>query len=208
MKITYDDKGIHIKKLFKSREIPYSDIRSVVLSNGEYTFTTKAGEVIVGKYRIFDNRAPLYDAFKNYNIHFRDEDELKETDKVYSIEEVREKIAQTQTVIREYANKLLHDKFGSEYDIDMKMIDEGELVNVYFSLLKNGALVEDIPEAAKYDSDGVDPYSFDNYVLAFLVEWDGNGRYSVTEEVEKPEFWGQYLKQPLKQLFEYMKREG
>ena len=203
MNITYEDKGIRIKKLFKSREIPYSEIRSVSLSNGEYTFTTKGGEVIVGKYRVFGNQKPIYEAIKKYNIHFRSEDELKETDKVYSIEEVHEKTAQTQTVIREYANKLLHDKLGPEYDIDTKLIDEGELVNVYFSLLKNGVLVEDIPEAAKYDSDGVDPYSFDNYVLAFLVEWDGNGRYGVTEEVEKPEFWEQYLKQSLKQLFGY-----
>ncbi len=205
MKITYDDKGIHIKKLFKSREIPYSDIRSVVLSNEEYTFTTKAGEMVVGKCRLFSNTAPLYEAIKKYNIYFKDEGELNVMEMVYSIEEIHEKIAQTQTVIKEYADKIIHDKLGPEYDMDTEVIDEGEWINVYFRLLKNGELVKDLSEDAKYDSEGVDPYSFDNYLLAFLVEWDGNGKYGVTEEVKKSELWEKYLESSLKQLFEHYK---
>lgn len=58
------------------------------------------------------------------------------------------------------------------------------MLKVYSGLLKNGEPVKDIPEASKYDSSDIEPYSFDNYVLAFLVEWDGIGRYGVTEEVK------------------------
>lgn len=205
MKITYDDKGIHIKKLFKSQEIPYSDIRSVVFANGEYTFTTKAGEAVVGKRHLFSNTAPLYEAIKKYNLYFKDEEELKEEEKLYSIEEIHEKLAQTQIVIKEYADKRIHDKLGPEYDMDTAVIDEGEWINVYFRLLKNGELVTDLSEEAKYDSTGSDPYSFDNYVLAFLVEWDGTGKYGVTEEVKYSELWENYLKSSLKQLFEHYK---
>ncbi len=203
MNIRYDEKGIHIKKLFKSRVIPYSDIRSVVLSNGEYTFTTKEGELINSKYRLFGNRAALYAAFKEYNIHFKNEDDLKETENVYSMDEVNEKIAQTQTVIEEYAGNLIRGKFGPAYGIDVRTIDEGELINMYFRLLKNGELVKDIPEEAKYESDDTEPYSFDNFVLAFLLEWDGYGKYGVTREVENREACELYLAQSLNFFFEH-----
>ena len=201
MNITYDEKGVHIKKLFKSKKIPYTDIRSVVMANEECTLTTKDGETIVSK----NGHTLLYKAIKKYNIYFKNEDELKEVDNVYSLEEMNEKIAQAQTFIKEYADKLIHDKLGLEYSMDTKIIDEGEWVSVYFPLLKNGEVVKDISENAKYESADIEPYSIDNYTLAYLLEWDGSGKYGVTEEVEKNELWETCLDSTLKCLFEHYK---
>lgn len=206
MNIKYDDKGIHIKKMFQSREIPYSNIRSVVLSDMKYTFTTNDGEVINSKSRFFSNDAALYDAIRKYNIYFKNEDELKGTNNLYSINEVNEKIAQTQTVTEEYAGKLICTKLGPEYGIDVRIIDEGEWINMYLRLVKNGELVMDIPAEAKYTSADSEPYSFDNYALAFIVEWDGYGRYGVTAEVETREACEKYLEESLNYFFENYKR--
>lgn len=176
------------------------------MSNGEYQFTTNEGEVINSKDRIFSNHTALYDAFRKYNIYFKDEDGLKETKYVYSINEVNEKIAQTQTVIEEYAGNLIRDKFGPEYDIDVRTIDEGKWINMYFRLLRNGELVKDIPEDAKFDSADIEPYSFDNCVLAFLLEWNDYGKYGVTKEVEQRELCEKYLAQSLNYLFGHYKK--
>lgn len=205
MGITYDETGLHIKKLFTSREIPYSDIKSVVLADSEYTFTTNDGEVIKFKSRLFDNHEILWDASRKYNIHFKDEDSLKDADDVYIIEEVNEKIAQTQAVVEEYAGNLIRDKFGPEYGIDTKVIDEGEWINMYLMLLKNGELVKDIPRKAKYEDADIEPDSFDNFVLAFLLEWDDCGRYGVTREVENRESCEKYLTLSLNHFFEHYK---
>ena len=206
MNITYDEKGVLIKKLFKSREIPYTDIRSVVMANEECMLTTKDGETIVSKNGFFPGHTLLYKAIKKYNIYFKNEDELKEVDNVYSLEEMNEKIAQTQTFIKEYADKLIHDKLGLEYGMDTKVIDEGEWVSVSLLLLKNGEVIKDISENAKYESADIEPYSIDNYILAYLLEWDGSGKYGVTEEVEKNELWETCLDSTLKCLFEHYKR--
>lgn len=205
MSISYDDKGIHIKKLFKSREIPYSDIRSMILSEQGYIFTTKVGEVINAKQSLFNDHTALFGAIKKYNILFKNEEELEEIEDVYSIDEINKMIKETKSITEEYAGNFIRDKFGTEYDIDLRIIDEDEYINMYLRLVKNGDLVKDIPEESKYESADTDPYSFDNFVLAFLVEWDGCGRYGVTEEMKTRESCEKYLEQMLKSFSENYK---
>lgn len=203
MKITYDDKGLHIKKVFRSREISYSDVKSVIVSNEEYTFTTKTGEVLKNTRQFGSNYAPLYEAIKKYNIYFKSENDLNTLEKVYSGEEVNEKIVQTQSFIKKYADKFIREKLGPEYGFDSVNIDDVEWIEMYFRLLKNGEVVQDIPEAAKYEPDDKGLYAFDVFTLAFLVEWDGYGRYGVVEEVESREECEAYIVQPLKHLLQY-----
>ena len=74
MSIEYDKNGIKIKKLFKSREISYNEIRSVIKTESGYTITTKEGEVINDKERIFCDYTELYCSYKKYNIYFKDEE--------------------------------------------------------------------------------------------------------------------------------------
>lgn len=206
MSVTYDDKGIYIKKLFKSRELLYSDIRSVVLSEHGYVFITKGGEVINAKQSFLSDHTALFSAIRKYNILFKNEEELKETEDVYSIDEVNKMIEETKNITEQYGGNLIRDKFGPEYDIDLRIIDEDEYINMYLRLTKNGDLVKDIPEESKYESSDIEPYSFDNFVLAFLVEWDGTGKYGVTEEMKKREACEKYLEQMFKCFFEDYKR--
>jgi len=124
---------------------------------------------------------------------------------VYSIDEVNKMIEETKNITEEYAGNLIRDKFGPEYDIDLRIIDEAEYINMYLRLVKNGDLVKDIPEESKYESADTDPYSFDNFVLAFLVEWDGCGRYGVTEEMKTRGSCEKYLEQMLKSFSEIYK---
>ena len=94
MSITYNENSIIIKKLLKSKEIAYSDIRSVVLSGNESIITTKLGEIIKYKDSLICDQKNLYRAIKKLNIYFRNEDELSEVDNLYSIDEISKKISE------------------------------------------------------------------------------------------------------------------
>ncbi|MBQ8198499.1 MAG: hypothetical protein IJZ76_03630 [Lachnospiraceae bacterium] len=48
----------------------------------------------------------------------------------------------------------------------------------------------------------MEPYAFDSFVMAYLVEWDGCGKYGLTQEMENREKCEEYLEGPLKCLFE------
>ena len=203
MKVTYGKNGIRISKLFKSKEVSYSDIKSVILSGKKYTLTTRAGEIIKSKCDFLCEREPLYAAIKKYNIYFRDEDELREQEKVYSGDELNQKIARAQAVIKDIGGNLIRKEMGDEYDIDSVVKDEGAEINVYFRLLKNGKLVKNIPEEAKFDSTDIEPYAFDNFVFALLVQWDGYGKYAVMDDGEVYE---EDLTMSLEYLFEHYKK--
>ena len=182
MRISYDDKGIKISKLFKTQEISYSDIKSVVLLNDEYIVTTKIGEVVKYKEGLFCNHNPLYKAFKEFNICFRNDDESDE--EVYSIDEINEKVKENQAYAKEFAGNLIKQELGAEYDIETKISDEGEYITMYFYLTKNGEIVKDIPKDVMAGGSDGGPYAFDEYVVAYLLEWNGYGGYGITKEVK------------------------
>lgn len=200
MKILYDENGLLVKSLFKTRRIPYSELRSVVLSDS-YTFTTTSGEVLTAQKHFLTDHAVLYNAIKKYNIIFKDEEQLNENQNVYSISEVNDKIAQMQINVEEYAGNKIKDKYGEEYDVDCKLIDEGEYISMFLRLTRNGELVG-MPEDINILYMDIEPYAFDDIVVAFLVEWDGNGRYGVTCEVENREVCEKYLDYALNILFD------
>lgn len=206
MKIIYDKNGVYIKKLFNSFMISYKEIRSVVLSNEEYIITTNNGEIFKEKIHIFSNYSALYEAIKKYNIYFRDEEELEANKNVYSIAEVDEKMAQMLPDLKEYACNSIHEKMGAEYDIDLLVIDENQYVDMHIRLLKNGELVKDYPEMLKCETTDSEPYSYDSMVVAFLLEWDGNGRYGVTNEMNNKELCEEYLEESLNHLVKYYKK--
>lgn len=201
MSILFDENGITIKKFFSKRVIQYNELRSIVLSDSEYTFTTKAGEIITLKQRLLMGDNSFYEGIKKYNIIFKDEDQLKQGGNVYPSNEINEKIAQMQTVIEEYAGKQIREKYGNEYGIDCNTMEEGELLTVNLRLTKSGELVR-MPEVVNKYLEDIDVYTFDNLVVAFLVEWDGNGRYGVTNELVMQEACEKYVDSALELLFE------
>lgn len=199
MKILYDENGLLVKSLFKTRRITYSELRSVVLSNSEFTFITKTDEVLNSKKHFYTDYAVLYNAIKKYNINFKDEEEFNGLKNVYSISEVYDKTAQMQIIVEEYAGNKIRNKYGAEYGIDCKITDEGEYINMLLRLNRNGELVKMPKEINLAD---IEPYAFDDIVVAFLVEWDENGRYGITSEVENREACEEYLDDALNSLFD------
>lgn len=197
MSITYNENSIIIKKLLKSKEIAYSDIRSVVLSSNESIITTKLGEIIKYKDGLICDRKNLYRAIKKLNIYFRNEDELSEVDNLYSIDEISKKISENQEYVKEYAGNLIRQELGPEYDINLYSIDVDDYIEMCFDFTKNGEIIKDNPGETQYSVSTDPSESFDGYVVAFLLEWDGNGKYGITEELKYRESCEKYINQSI-----------
>lgn len=197
MSITYNENSIIIKKLLKSKEIAYSDIRSVVLSSNESIITTKLGEIIKYKDGLICDRKNLYRAIKKLNIYFRNEDELSEVDNLYSIDEISKKISENQAYVKEYAGNLIRQELGPEYDINLYSIDVDDYIEMCFDFTKNGEIIKDNPGETQYSVSTDPSESFDGYVVAFLLEWDGNGKYGITEELKYRESCEKYINQSI-----------
>lgn len=205
MSILFDENGITIKKLFSKRVVQYSELRSVILSDSKYIFTTKENEVITLKQNLLIPQNSFYDGIKKYNIIFTDKDQLSQGGNVYTSNEINEKIAQMKAWIEEYAGGKIKAKYGAEYDLDCNTIEEGELLTVNLRLTKNGELVK-MPEEINKFLEDIDVYAFDNIVVAFLVEWDGNGIYGVTNELVMRDACEKYVDSSLDLLFENYKK--
>ena len=197
MSITYNENSIIIKKLLKSKEIAYSDIRSVVLSSNESIITTKLGEIIKYKDGLICDRKNLYRAIKKLNIYFRNEDELSEVDNLYSIDEISKKISENQAYVKEYAGNLIRQELGAEYDINLYSIDVNDYIEMCFDFTKNGEVIKDNPGETQYSVSTDPSESFDGYVVAFLLEWDGNGKYGITEALKYRESCEKYINQSI-----------
>ena len=197
MSITYNENSIIIKKLLKSKEIAYSDIRSVVLFGNESIITTKLGEIIKYKDSLICDRKNLYRAIKKLNIYFRNEDELSEVDNLYSIDEISKKISENQAYVKEYAGNLIRQELGAEYDINLYSIDVNDYIEMCFDFTKNGEVIKDNPGETQYSVSTDPSESFDGYVVAFLLEWDGNGKYGITEALKYRESCEKYINQSI-----------
>ncbi|MBO4390418.1 MAG: hypothetical protein J5825_06135 [Lachnospiraceae bacterium] len=188
-KLIINENGITIKKLFRSRQISYEEIQSIV-EDGEHNFiNTKDGETIdisLGFSNITWNYPILFKYIEQYNIDFRAEDDLKNGAPVYTCEEVLQVAQSVAERIKEYVNCLLVSKIGAEYSIETEFYglnDPESGVNLL--LLKNGTKVT-LPEKLRNGSDGEDPSAIDFVELFFgPVLWDTEhrcGKYGVTVE--------------------------
>lgn len=97
------------------------------------------------------------------------------------------------------------EKYGQYSRYDGSEIFEASYYTLHFEW-RLRTFAEEWHEEAKYDSADIEPYAFENFVLAFLVEWDGYGKYGVTKEMDDREKCEEYLKIPLEYLFEHYKK--
>lgn len=207
MGIIYDDNGINIKKLFKKQVIPYSEIKSIVIMDTEnvateYAVTKKDGEVITYKEGMFTKRDPLYRAIKKYNIYFKDEEEYKKAENLYSEEDINKMIVQVQAFVNEYSRSYIRERLGEEFDIDTVVRDEGQYISIYLRVTANGQLVIVTKDDSPCLAPDEDMYAFDDIVMGYLIEWDGCGRYGITEEMKNRVACEEYLRDTFKYVFE------
>ena len=168
-----DADGITIKKLFSKRTIPYTDIKSIRKTESNIIFTLKDGDEItlVSSILSEDN---IYPAIKKLNIAFVDENEETSVDKTYTIDEVNEKIELLKSQVYDLLAAPIKSKYGLDHDVEVKVKDEGDYIDMYFTLLRNGKPVQFFE-------------GFDDMVIAYLVRWDQDmncGRYGLTVEAK------------------------
>lgn len=166
-----DADGVTIKKLFSKRTIPYTDIKSIRKTESNIIFTLKDGDEIalVSSILSEDN---IYPAIKKLNIAFVDENEETSVDKTYTIEEVNEKIELLKSQVYDLLAAPIKSKYGQDHDVEVKVADEGDYIDMYFALLKDGKPVQFFE-------------GFDDMVIAYLVRWDQEmncGYYGLTVE--------------------------
>ena len=121
---------------------------------------------------------------------------------MYSIEEIYDKAKEMQSFVMEYVSKHIQEKYGPEYGLELSIKDEGIFVCLIFKFTKNGEVVKDISKELTLEFSNREPGSFDDMVIAFLLEWDGCGKYGVTKELTQREECEKYLDLVLKNLYE------
>ncbi len=178
--------GFLFKALFKSRTVPYSDIRRIEINDNSIVFSIKDGEEITekGESNIFQNEALCSAVIRN-NIEFRNLHEFKEIERTYTIEEVNELIKSVSDYIRGYVGDAVKKHFGNEYDIDLSVWDSSEYISLCMRLLHNGEVVTDVHEEFRDELYDKVQGCFDCLVIAYLCEWDsvsGCGKYGVLPE--------------------------
>ena len=163
--------GVTIKKLFSKKFIPYSDIKSIRKTGSNVIFTLKDDNEVCLVSSIMSEDG-LYPAIKKLNIAFVDENEETSVDKTYTIEEVNEKIELLKSQVYDLLAAPIKSKYGQDHDVEVKVADEGDYIDMYFALLKDGKPVQFFE-------------SFDDMVIAYLVRWDQEmncGYYGLTVE--------------------------
>ena len=189
MEWTIGKDRLTFKKTFSTKEILFTDIVEITVGKNLFRLTTRDGKEIkekIGFGKAFHLKPELFDAIRKNNIAFRDEDALEDTTKIVSSEELEKEVEKAEAIVSPYANKVIKDRLGEAYGIGLTTLFDDQFVSMYFSLLKDGAPVTDIPEEAVFSPSPLVPGSFDLLTVGILCKWDAtrnSGRYDPTIEM-------------------------
>ncbi len=191
METTYsvDANGITVKKLFKSVLIPYAEIRNIVAGSGHNYIYMRNGvtyDIEIGRVSITLKFPMIIPYIEKYNIDYRDMDELKEGQQIYTYEEALQLANRTDLWIRRYANEAVAMQMGRNYTIETRFYDNIETFSgVDMILVKDGYAVE-LPQEVKDMYHRTETGVFDHMDLFYgPVLWDTEhrcGKYVITEE--------------------------
>ncbi len=209
MEFTADANGITIRKLFGKVEITYPEIQSIINSRLTTFINLKSGKTYKRNMLSYltDDFPVIFDAIEKYNIAYKDEVEESYSENPYTIEDIRHAYEKLQPEFSDYANKLIAEKLGSGYSIDLVVKETVGSMMLYYILMKDGKAV-DIPSREKLTDSPEMPESFEKYELAILYEWDPtyrSGNYSIQSELEEPEEGKKAIKDTIDELCEYYK---
>ncbi len=170
-------------KLFfgKKIKIPYEKIERIEFpQGGSVFFYMKNGKVIkVPDPGIVTYYTGFGEMLKKYRIPYKCT--LEGCGDV-SIETVRKEAARTKEIIEAYVNRSLKEKLGSEYELDVKIVERIVGTTLESRLLKNGISQEKANGTKSID----DVPLTDEMDLAFLCEWDPvykQGKYGFVEDI-------------------------
>ncbi len=192
--------------------IPYDRIHRIELDmEGESYFTTVDHETYSDKKLFVVLCHPdVYDAIRRYNIAFKDVYLRQFHEKTYKEEELMPLLEETMPVAKECADRYLQEHLGEEYAVDVKLDKDYEHYHLYFSLQRNGEILN-LPHKMRISGGKKVPTSFEGMTLVELLEWDPSskeGVYGVTEEVTDPEECRFLVESKMKDFCELYSRES
>ena len=189
-----DADGITIRKLFSKKCIPYTDIDNIRKKDKDIVFTLKDDTEITLPDSFFSGDA-MYPAIKKLNIGFVNENEETSLEELYTLEEVEEKIELLSSQVYDLMSASIKMRLGPDHDVKVQVEDEGEYIDMYFTLLRNGEPVQFFE-------------SFDDMVIAYLVRWDqesNRGLYGLTVEANCQSACVKTVQEMLADLYERYK---
>ena len=170
MDIKLTEEGIVARSLFKTVNVPFSDIASIAKQDMHTDFVTKSGETYKYRGRIEfvegdmdESLFFIYDIIEKYNIEYKEKNILA-LDLIMnaSIEKAREAAQHTIEYMTKRANEILRERLGADYEvrIDLDQKKTG-FTSAYLTLYQSGFPAA-LPEKARFMDDPEFPDSFDS----------------------------------------------
>ena len=169
MDIKITEEGLVAKSLFKTEEIPFSDIASIVKQDAHTNFITHGGksyhycgeiEFVTGN--LDENLLFIMDRIEELGISYSEQN-LLETDYVdhFPAKEAHELAQSTAEQVKNMSDDILRDRLGSDYEVRITLSEKKTgYSRIYLSLYRGGFPVE-LPEKARFQQDPEYPDAFD-----------------------------------------------
>lgn len=181
MKLQITDGKLYKETLFSTKEISASNVEKIVVENNTINVYLISGKCLSAK----GNLSCLFDDavfFVKNNVTYEN-DESKEAS--YTASQIEEMITKTRDKAKELASKIVKEKLGEDYDMDVEIVGEAYYSIMVFRLSENGQVLYDHPFYEEIGELGVKS-ALVEMDLSYLVSWDAiasEGKYGVTEQM-------------------------
>ncbi|MBP5311047.1 MAG: hypothetical protein J6Z05_10670 [Lachnospiraceae bacterium] len=191
MKITANNEGIVISKMFKVIVIPYGDIGKIVVESDRKTvIVTRAGEEYIDTsfMGVTFNYPVVADKIVELNIAFEDKFVVSDySDTIIEEENKQEYVDSLLASFEPEASKMIKARLGERHDISLEVLDVHRDTVLCMRLLRDGVEVSDYHDSFKDYDDVKIREAFETQCLLMLCEWDPlsrSGRYIIALDNE------------------------
>ena len=191
MKITANNEGIVISKMFKVIVIPYGDIGKIVVESDRKTvIVTRAGEEYIDTsfMGVTFNYPVVADKIVELNIAFEDKFVVSDySDTIIEEENKQEYVDSLLASFEPEASKMIKARLGERHDISLEVLDVHRDTVLCMRLLRDGVEVSDYHDSFKDYDDVKVREAFETQCLLMLCEWDPlsrSGRYIIALDNE------------------------
>ena len=147
MKITANENGIVIKKLFKEVEIPYGSIEKIVIEDQNRTvISTRSGDEYIdaSPMGITFNYPIVADKIVQLNIAFEDKWVVSDySDTIIEEENKQEYVDSLLASFEPEASKMIKERLGERHDISLEVLEIHRDTVLCMRLLRDGVEVAD-----------------------------------------------------------------
>ena len=191
MKITANNDGIVISKVFKTTVIPYKDIEKIVVEGEKRTvIMTRAGDEYVDTsfMGVTFNYPVVADKIVQMNIAFEDKFVVSDySETVIEEENKQEYVDSLLASIEPEARMMIKERLGERHDISLEVLEIHRDTVLCMRLLRDGVEVSDYHDSFKYYDDVKIREAFETQCLLMLCEWNPlsrSGRYIIALDNE------------------------